>query len=93
MAQINFVDLVQGIDDDGNEYGCAGIEGRGGQFFTWLETCAETLESIRDDVTDAPDEWPQEAYVNVRGLVRRNWARVMDRQKNARHMMGTTLKV
>lgn len=82
--KIDFIDLVQGTDDDDNEFGYAGITDRGGRFFTWLPTVRETIESIHDDETDPPDNWPLEAYRNIRGLIRRNHKRIMLKQANVR---------
>lgn len=60
---------------DGKEpFGYCGIDGRGGQFFTWRETLQLTLDSIEDDETDPPVNWPARAYQEVRGFVRQTWA-------------------
>lgn len=55
-------------------FGYCGITDRGGQFFSWFPTLAETLASIRDDETDSPRDWPRRAYQEVRGQIRRWWA-------------------
>lgn len=89
--KLDITDIVQGINAYEQEYGYAGIDGRGGQFFDWMPTVAETLATIRDDETDAPENWPQRAYQEVRGLIRRNHRRVMDRQDKAGHMFGCSL--
>lgn len=79
MRYIDFVDDMQGHTADGAAFGYAGIAGRGGRFFTWRPTLAETLASIEDDVTDPPKDWPQRAYAEVRGYVRRRWAAGLSR--------------
>jgi len=45
------VDLSQGIDAHGREFGYV-TGGDGGFFFTWMPTLAETLESIDEDEQD-----------------------------------------
>lgn len=65
----------QGGQDGNTPFGYCGINGRGGQFFEWRPTLADTLASIEDDETDPPTNWPRRAYQEVRGFVRREWAR------------------
>lgn len=69
-------------------YGYIGIKGRGGQFFTWYKIFSDTIDSIRDDETDQPEQWPLEAYQNVRGIIRRNHKRVIKRRSDFPHMIG-----
>lgn len=67
-------DKVQGTTAGDREFGYCGIDDRGGQFFTWMPTLQETIESIEDDEIDPPVDWPRRAYQEVRGFVRRAWA-------------------
>ena len=46
MNKITIFDLNQGLTENGRTFGYVGIENRGGYFFTWLPTLAETLASI-----------------------------------------------
>lgn len=73
---LDIQDTYQGIGgaDGHTPYGYCGIAGRGGQFFEHRATLAATLASIEDDETDPPVDWPQRAYQEVRGYVRRQWA-------------------
>lgn len=73
---LNITDRYQGHggSDGQTPFGYCGIAGRGGQFFLWRPTLAETLASIEDDETDPPEDWPQRAYQEVRGYIRRAWA-------------------
>ena len=80
-------DIVQGVDDEG-EYGYVGIDGRGGQFFQWRDSLKDTITTICDDVNDPPKSWSIKDYAHVRGVIRRNHRRVIDRQKTASHMFG-----
>ena len=70
---LDIIDTKQGVTDDGRYFGYCGRIGQGGQFFTWMDTLQETLESIEDDETDPPEGWPKRAYQNVRGVIRRAW--------------------
>lgn len=72
---IDVIDFNQGVTSDGRKFGYLGITDRGGQFFTWGNTLQETIDSIEDDDTDPPADWPERAYQNVRGAIRREWAR------------------
>ena len=74
MAYLDIKDRNQGLDKDGRTFGYCGIDGRGGQFFTWRPTLEATLASIEDDEIDPPENWPKRAYQEVRGAVRRMFA-------------------
>lgn len=76
MAHLDITDRYQGLGgrDGDTPFGYAGIDGRGGQFFEWRETLADTLATIEDDEIDPPEDWPQRAYQEVRGFIRRTWA-------------------
>ncbi len=68
-------DRNQGHTKHNRQFGYCGIDDRGGQFFTWHSTLAETLSSIEDDEIDPPQSWPKRAYQEVRGYIRRQWAK------------------
>lgn len=72
---IDIEDANQGTTEHGRTFGFCGIDGRGGQFFTYFDRLDDTLASIEDDETDPPVDWPERAYQEVRGFVRRAWRR------------------
>lgn len=74
MAHLDITDRYQGRGKNDLAFGYCGIDGRGGQFFTWHATLEETLASIEDDSIDPPQDWPARAYQEVRGFVRREYA-------------------
>lgn len=76
MSHLDITDRYQGKggSDGKTPFGYCGIADRGGQFFEWRATLPETLSSIEDDETDPPQNWPQRAYQEVRGFIRRTWA-------------------
>lgn len=85
MRHLDITDRDQGVDANDRHYGYCGITDRGGQFFTWHSTLADTLESIEDDETDPPENWPHRAYQEVRGFVRRAFA--AERQRGYRGLI------
>jgi len=75
VKHLDQFDASQGKDKDDRTYGYGGIEDRGGYFFTWLPTLQETLDSIEADEIDPPQNWPQRAMAELRGCIRRRWAK------------------
>ncbi len=74
MAYLDITERSQGNDKRGRSFGYCGIIDKGGQFFTWMPTLRETLDSIEDDEMSPPENWPERAYQEVRGFIRRSWA-------------------
>lgn len=75
MRNLDTFDANQGRDVAERTYGYAGIDDRGGYFFTWLPTLAATLDSITPDEIDPPQRFSQRAVSAIRGCIRRRWAR------------------
>jgi hypothetical protein len=79
--RIDRINTEQGETEDGRTFGYCGISGRGGQFFTWMDTLQKTLNTIEDDEIDPPVDWPERAYQNVRGIICRAWSETKGRVK------------
>jgi len=72
---LDIFDANQGKDKKERAYGYAGIDDRGGYFFTWMPTLAQTLDSIEPDEIDPPVDWPARARQEIRGAIRRRWCK------------------
>lgn len=48
------VELVQGVDENGRDFGYVDGDDGGGFFFTWHDTLDQTLQSIDIDAVDGP---------------------------------------